>query len=108
MQILRLLRSVGALRVLRAQQVAKAGHSLRKTSSSNLWQHLGTLCATLVVSAFVVVALVDPESPGRSFLDDLVGEGWAIPAAVVAGLLLIAATYLLVRRPRSQEESSEA
>ncbi|TLP92879.1 ion transporter [Nesterenkonia salmonea] len=106
MQILRLLRSVGALRVLRAKQVAKAGHSLQKTGTSRLWQHLGTLLATLVVSAFVVVALADPESPVRSFLDDLVGEEWAIATAVGAGVLLFAATYLLVRQPRDKGEES--
>lgn len=104
MQILRLLRSVGALRVLRAKQVAKAGHSLQKTGTSRVWRYLGTLLATLVVSAFVVVALVDPESPVRSFLDDLVGEDWAIPTAIGAGLLLFAATYLLVRPQKNDDE----
>ncbi|NDK30267.1 ion transporter [Nesterenkonia haasae] len=108
MQILRLLRSVGALRVLRAKQVAKAGHSLQKTGTSRLWQRLGTILATLVVSAFVVVALVDPESPVRSFLDDLVGEEWAIATAIGVGVLLFAATYLLVRRPRDKEEGESA
>lgn len=104
MQLLRLLRSVGALRVLRAKQVAKAGHSLQKVGSSRWWRHLGTILATVVVTAFVVVALVDPESPARSFLDDLVGEDWAVAAAIGAGVLLFGATYLLVRRPRGERE----
>lgn len=107
MQLLRLLRSVGALRVLRAKQVAKAGHSLQKVGSSRWWRHLGTILATFVVTAFVVVALVDPESPARSFLDDLVGEDWAVAAAVGAGLLLFGATYLLVRQPRSGNAEKE-
>lgn len=106
MQILRLLRSVGALRVLRVKQVAKAGHSLQSVGSSRVWQRLGTVLATVVVSAFVVVALVDPESPARSFLDDLVGDEWAIVTAVGAGLALLVATYLLVRPGRSEESAS--
>lgn len=104
MQILRLLRSVGALRVLRAKQVAKAGHSLQKSSSSRGWRMLGTLLATVVVAAFVVVALIDPESPARTFLDDLVGEDWAVVAAIGAGILLLGATYLLVRKPRDDDD----
>ncbi|GAA1110326.1 hypothetical protein [Nesterenkonia jeotgali] len=106
MQLLRLLRSVGALRVLRAKQVAKAGHSLQKVGASRWWQRLGTILATFVVTAFVVVALIDPESPARSFLDDLVGEEWAIPAAIGAGLLLFGATYLLVRQPRGEKDEN--
>lgn len=108
MQILRLLRSVGALRVLRAKQVAKAGHSLQKLGASRLWQWLGTTLATLVVSAFVVVALVDPESPARTFLEDLVGEEWAIASAIGAGLLLFGATFLLVRPPRRESAHDES
>ncbi|TDS86168.1 MULTISPECIES: hypothetical protein [Nesterenkonia] len=108
MQLLRLLRSVGALRVLRAKQVAKAGHSLQNVGASRWWRRLGTILATFVVTAFVVVALVDPESPARSFLDDLVGEEWAIPTAIGAGLLLFGATYLLVRQPRGEAEDDGA
>ncbi|MCH8561121.1 hypothetical protein LTH96_07185 [Nesterenkonia sp. LB17] len=107
MQLLRLLRSVGALRVLRAKQVAKAGHSLQKVGSSRWWRRLGTILATFVVTAFVVVALVDPESPARSFLDDLVGEEWAIAAAIGAGVLLFGATYLLVRRPKGEDSQKD-
>ncbi|WP_238385228.1 hypothetical protein [Nesterenkonia muleiensis] len=107
MQILRLLRSVGALRVLRAKQVAKAGHSLQKSSSSRWRRRLGTMLATVVVSAFVVVALIDPESPARTFLDDLVGEDWAVVAAIGAGVLLFGATYLLVRQPRGKDDESD-
>lgn len=108
MQILRLLRSVGALRVLRAKQVAKAGHSLQKLGASRWWQWLGTGLATLVVSAFVVVALVDPESPARTFLEDLVGEEWAVASAIGAGLLLFGATFLLMRRPRADSSDAAA
>lgn len=103
-QILRLLRSVGALRMLRAKQVAKAGHSLHKSSSSKWRRHLGTFLATGVVSVFIVVALIDPESPARSFLDDLLGEEWAVVTAIGAGVLLFGATYLLMRQPKNEDD----
>lgn len=107
MQILRLLRSVGALRVLRAKQVAKAGHSLQKASSSRWWRRLGTLLATVVVATFVVVALIDPESPARSFLDNLVGEEWAIATAIGAGLVLMGTTYFLIRPSGDEDEEDD-
>lgn len=99
MQILRLLRSVGALRVLRAKQVAKAGESLPKVSSSPWVKYLGPVLAGAVVISFVVVALIDQESQIRSFLDDLAGEEWAGAAAIGAGILLIGAVILLIWRP---------
>lgn len=100
MQIFRLVRSVGSLRVLRAKQVARAGESLQKKGSSPWVPRMGKALATVVVAAFVVIALADPESEFRSFLDDLVGEEWAIAAAFGAGALTLGAMYLLVREPR--------
>ncbi|WP_156837273.1 hypothetical protein [Nesterenkonia alba] len=106
MQILRLLRSVGALRVLRAKQVAKAGESLEKIGSSRLWEHLGRILATVVVAAFVVVALADPESPARTFLDDLVGEEGAVIAAIGVGVVIMAVMYLLVRPSKDHDDDA--
>lgn len=104
LQIFRLLRNVGALRVVRAKQVARAGESLGRKRQSRWRQVLGKVLATLVVGAFVVIALVDPDSEARSFLDDLVGEEGAIAAAVGAGLLTVVVMYFLVRSPRDQGE----
>lgn len=104
MQLFRLLRSVGALRVMRAKQVAKAGESLGKKGRSQWRQHLGKVLATVVVGAFVVIALIDPESEARMFLENLVGEEWAIAAAFAAGIVTMGAMYLLVREPRDQND----
>lgn len=108
MQLLRLLRSVGALRVLRAKQVAKAGESLGKKGRSRWRKRLGKILATVVVAVFVVIALVDPESEARTFLEDLVGEDGVIIAAIFAGLLTLGGMYFLVREPKggSFEEDS--
>ncbi|QFG68430.1 hypothetical protein [Ornithinimicrobium pratense] len=107
LQLFRVLRSVGALRVLRAKQMAKAGESLGKKGQSRWHQMSGKVLATLVVGAFVVIAMVDPDSEARVFLEDLVGEGGAIAAAVGSGLLTVIGMYFLVRSPQDQGEDSE-
>lgn len=68
---------------------------------------LGKVLATLVVGSFVVIAMVDPDSEARGFLENWVGEDGAIAAAVAAGLLTMIGMYFLVRSPRDQEESSD-
>ncbi len=108
MQLFRLLRSVGALRVLRAKQVAKAGESLGKKGRSEWRKKLGKILATFVVATFVVIALVDPDSEARTFLEDFVGEDGVIYAAIGAGLLTLGGMYFLVREPKAQESEEGA
>ena len=109
MQLFRVLRSAGALRVLRAKQVAKAGESLANKGKTRWRQRLGKILATVVVAAFVVMALAIPESEARGMLEDFVGEEGVVPAAVAAGLLTMTVMYFLVRSPRQQdsEESGD-
>ncbi|MGC0141401.1 MULTISPECIES: hypothetical protein [unclassified Pseudactinotalea] len=104
MQLFRVGRSVGALRVMRGKQVAKAGESLAKKGQSRRRQLLGKVLATVVVGAFVVLALAVPESEARSTLEDFVGEDGVPVAAAAAGVLTMTAMYFLVRSPRSKEE----
>ena len=106
MQLFRTVRSVGALRVLRAKQVAKAGESLAKSSQSRWRRWLGQILATLVDGTFVVLALVVPESEARSSLENYVGEDGVPFAAAAAGLITVVAMYFLVRTPRKQRENS--
>lgn len=103
MQLFRVLRSAGALRVLRAKQVAKAGESLANKGKTRWRQRFGKILATVVVAAFVVMALAIPESDARTLIEDLVGEEGVVPAAVAAGLVTMTAMYFLVRSPRKQE-----
>ncbi|GAA1816107.1 hypothetical protein [Nesterenkonia flava] len=107
MQLFRLLRSAGALRVLRAKQVAKAGESLGKKGKSQWRKRLGKILATVVVATFVVIALVDPDSEARSFLEGLVGEELAIAAAFAAGILTMIAMYFLVREPKNKDQGDD-
>ena len=65
------------------------------------------LLGRALVEAFVVIALVDPESEARMFLEDLVGDEGAIAAAVGAGLLTMIGMYFLVRSPRDQDDQHD-
>jgi CsoR family transcriptional regulator, copper-sensing transcriptional repressor len=104
LQLFRVLRSVGALRVFRAKQMARAGESLGKKAGARWTQMLGKVLATLVVAAFVVIAMVDPDSEARSTIEGLVGEEGVIAAAVAAGLITLVGMYFLVRSPRDEED----
>ncbi|WP_258932890.1 hypothetical protein [Nesterenkonia pannonica] len=103
MQILRMLRSVGALRVLRAKQVAKVSESLQKSGGSAWKRYLGSALAIIVVGAFVIAALADPESPARDFLEGLFGEEGAIAASIGAGVVIMGLMFLLVRPDKSSQ-----
>ena len=108
MQLFRTVRSVGALRVLRAKQVAKAGESLANKSNKRWRRWLGQILATVVVGAFVVLALVVPESEARTTLENYVGED-AVPfAAAIAGVITVVGMYFLVRTPRKQRTKEDA
>lgn len=104
LQLFRALRSVGALRVLRAKQMARAGESLGKKDQSPWVPVLGKVLATVVVGAFVVIAMVDSDSEARQFLEGLVGEDAAVAAAWVAGLLTVVGMYFLVRDPPDEDD----
>lgn len=107
MQLFRTVRGVGALRVLRAKQVAKAGESLANKGRSRRRRWFGQILATVVVGAFVVLALVVPESEARSSLESFVGEEGVPFAAAAAGLLTVVVMYFLVRTPRKQCKNAE-
>lgn len=108
MQLFRTVRGVGALRVLRAKQVAKAGESLATKGRSRRRRWFGQILATVVVGAFVVLALVVPESEARTTLENYVGEEGVPFAAAVAGLITLVVMYFLVRTPRKQRKDAEA
>ena len=103
----RVVRSVGALRVLKAKQVAKAGESLANKSNKRWRRWLGQILATVVVGTFVVLALVVPESEARTTLENYVGEEGLPFAAAVAGAITVAAMYFLVRTPRHQRKGEQ-
>lgn len=105
-----LVRMVGALRILRVRRILKAGRILRQRAGlDQLWQRLVGVAASLLVAGFVAVVLADPTSSAHEFLNRFVDmEGWVLP--VIAGLLLGAATFVVMRNQgsRDTDEATDA
>jgi CsoR family transcriptional regulator, copper-sensing transcriptional repressor len=96
-QLLRLTRSLGALRVLRVRRIIKAGKlATQRLGMSTPWRRVLIGTVSLISAAFVAVVLTDPTS-GESEWIDTVTETVGPLGIVLAGLLLGVATYLVVR-----------
>lgn len=102
-QLLRLVRAVGALRLLRARHIVRAGRRLMgRASLDKTWERVVTGVVVAVVAAFVAVVLADPTSRSRVLLEGLLSGPGYVWAVLVAGLLLAGAVFVLVRgRARS-------
>ncbi len=112
-QILRLVRTVGALRILRAGRIVKAAEAVRtRFGFTGSFSHGSSVAAGLLVAVFVGIVLADPTSQSRSLLSSVFGEvGTPVVVAlsVVAGVVLGLATYLLARdRGSGADEDSPA
>ena len=101
-QVFRLLRAIGALRVIRVGRIVKAGRILgRRTGTApGRWP---AVAASALVAVFVAVVLTDPTSTSRGLLAELLPEGWMVPIALLAGLVLAGATFIVVRSRDSAE-----
>jgi hypothetical protein len=100
-QVLRLVRTVGALRILRAGRIVKAARSVSdRMGFTGRLAHLAAAGAGLLVAVFVGIVLADPTSRSRDLLTSVLGD-LSTPAIVVlsgvAGVVLGVATYLLAR-----------
>lgn len=96
-QLLRLVRSFGALRVLRVRRIIKAG----KLASDRLgldarWRRGVVALLSLAAAAFVAVVLADPSGIEVGWVRDLASAAGPV-GVVIAGLVLGGATYLVVR-----------
>lgn len=104
-QLLRLVRSFGALRVLRVRRIIKAG----KVASDRLgldarWRRGVVALLSLAAAAFVAVVLADPSGIEVGWVRDLASAAGTV-GVIIAGLVLGAATYLVVR---DREEDADA
>lgn len=100
-QLLRLLRVVGALRIIRVKRIFKAGAIVQERyAADQRWQRVTTSLVTILCAAFVALVLADPTSQSRLWAET--AYGWLGPVgAVLAGIVLAGATFIVARRRRS-------
>lgn len=98
--VFRLVRFVGALRVLRAGRIIKAGRVLaHRIGWEGRWRYLPILAGSVVAAVFVGIILNDRSSTTRDLLERITGWPRAV-LAVLAGAILAAATFLVLRYRR--------
>lgn len=102
-QLLRLLRVVGALRFVRAGRILRAAQRLRRGAGlTGRASRAVSVAAGLLVAAFVGVVLADPSSTSRQLLDGAIARTGGTPLFVglvlLAGALLAGSTYVAARR----------
>ncbi|WP_199430430.1 hypothetical protein [Qaidamihabitans albus] len=96
-QILRLLLSLGALRILRAGRIVRAGRVIRRRAGLDKGRGRWLLAgATALAAVFVAIVLADPTSRSRRVTDWVLDNVGVVPA-IAGGLVLAAATVLTLR-----------
>jgi len=101
------VRFVGAFRIIRVGRILKAGRLVRERFGlDKRWQRAITIVVTLLAAAFVAVVLADPTSASREWLAAAVD--WLGPVGIViAGLILGAATYIVLTQRRSSDSRDD-
>ncbi|QOR70176.1 hypothetical protein IM660_16405 [Ruania alkalisoli] len=102
-QILRLVRVVAALRVLGVRRILRSGQVL-VNRVDRIRPILPRGIAAGLVLVFSTVVLVDPNSPSRQLLADLLPAGSGATIAVIGGLGLAVATWIVLRGSRGDGE----
>lgn len=93
-----LVKFVGALRVLRAGRIIKAGRVLaRRSGWTGPWRYLPILLGSVVAAVLVGVVLSDQTSTTRQLLSEYVSDWVTVPLALLAGAILAAATFIVLR-----------
>lgn len=96
-QLFRLVRFVGALRVIRVNRILKAGRILRRRADlEGFWRNAVAFGVTVLAAVFVAMTLADQTSQTRVWAERLTGRFGVVPL-VVAGLILAVATFVVVR-----------
>ncbi len=116
-QLLRLLRIAGALRIIRVKRIFKAGKIVQERAGLNKrWERVIGVAVTVLCAAFVAVMLADPTatrelsrfgSESQDALSNVVNRlGWI--GMVVAGVILFGATYIVWNNRNRDDEVADA
>lgn len=109
-QLLRLVRVVGALRFIRARRIVRAAGVLRERAGlTGVTSKAVSIGAGGLVAVFVAVVLADPSSQSRQLaertLERAGGTGLFVAAVLLAGSLLAGATLVVARSRRREDDA---
>lgn len=100
LHVVRLLRGVGALRIVRVRRILRAGRVIRERHGlTGRGQRITTAVLTGATAVFVAIVLADPTSQSRRLLDDAAAQ-LGVAGVLTAGGLLAAATWVVRTRRR--------
>jgi hypothetical protein len=107
-QLLRLIYTIGSIRILRANRIIGAAQVLNRRFGLGRWWRSALFTAAGITAAlFVAVVLADPTAEYVKLLSWLDHNHQIIPI-VLAGAILAAATWLVARsRAEANEEEGE-
>lgn len=106
-QLLRLVRSVGALRVLRVRRIIKAGRlASDRLGVDDRWRRATAVTLSVAAAAFVAVVLIDPSGIEVAWVRDLASRAGPV-GVVLAGAILGIATYLVVHDAGETSDTGE-
>ena len=102
-QLLRLARLAGALRILRVGRILKAGRIVReRTGMDQGFQRVIAGAVSVLCAGFVALVLLDPSSSSSQLVARVVDQVGVI-GVLVAGAILGAATYVVATRRDTAE-----
>ncbi|MFY1632424.1 hypothetical protein ACN27F_03920 [Solwaraspora sp. WMMB335] len=104
LQVLRLLLTIGTLRLVRARRIVRAAMVLHaRFGPGGPWSGAFALGAGTLVAVFVAITLVDPSSRSRVLVRQWFG--WTgsgqVVAVCLAGVIVFVATFVAMRVRRS-------
>lgn len=102
-QLLRLVRVFGTLRIVRAGRIVKAIRLVNENSGFNaIWARVISFVLGGAVVVFVIVVLSDPTSMVRSVVDDKLNPVVSIILVCVAAAILAGATFIVMKNKQSK------
>ncbi|GAB3648221.1 hypothetical protein [Glycomyces tarimensis] len=106
-QILRLITTIGSIRVLRAKRIIDGAQILNRRFGLDLWWRSALFSlAGIIAAVFVAVVLADPTSEYLKLVSWF-DHNLRIVPILVAGSILAFATWLVMRGRAEEEEEEE-